>query len=170
MAIMDKKLELSDAQNIHTGVTITGFSVGSANVINLGTGYNCWNDTKYNDIGIQGMWLNVAVATTISPPSAELSIYLQTASTAAAATASTGATVLGKWKVTATGTSTTTGNFVAGKSLVRARLPAGTDIAPYAQYLGLLYHESQQTLASILTAGAVNAWISMDSESEAPRS
>jgi len=162
---MDAKWELSDAQTM-TGNGKVGFSVGSTNVINLGTGYDEWDNTKYNGIGEGGdLWLTIRVATAIQPGASTFKFILQSAATAAAAVLSQSAHELGSWTYT---TSTGGAKEVAGKTLVRAKLPAMNDATTYLQYLGLLYHVTATTVASAPTAGAFDAWISLDSESELP--
>lgn len=159
MAILDAKYELSDAQSV---MLLTAGSIGSTNVINLGTGYDEWGSTKYNDIGEGGdLWLNIMVNTALAPQSAVLKITLQGASSATTAKASTGATSFGEWTITG---DATTKNFAAGRALVRTKVPSGID----KQYLALLYEEKSGNTSSILTAGAVDAWIGNAVDSRFP--
>lgn len=162
MAILDAKLVLSDAQSL---AGLANHSVGSTNAINLGTGYNCWGDTEYNNIGEGGdLWLNVKVATTFTAGTGT-TVTLRTASTAANAASDAGTIV-----ATYGGDVGSGGTWRAGDTIVRAKVPAGYKAAtgvwtPLSQYIGLHYCNVNSALA----AGAVDAWISMDSESEATR-
>lgn len=158
MAILDKKLEFADALACTTSASA---SLATSNVINLGTGYNEWGDTAYNNIGEGGdIWFNVRVATTITPALCVFTLYLVTAS--AAATCLLGTTTGGTagtriYEQTITGQAHT-----AGTTLVRVKVPAKA----FQQYCALYLNNS----ATAITAGALDAWLSLDSESEMPTS
>jgi hypothetical protein len=155
MAILDKKLEFCDALSVVADASAT---IATSNVINLGTGYNCWGDTKYNDIGEGGdLWLNVAVATTMTPAAVGLTFDLHAASSASAALLN-GASDIASWTWKSYAVSA-----VAGTSLVRAKIPPSPSSL---QYLALYITNA----ATAITAGAIDAWISLDSESGVPRS
>jgi hypothetical protein len=160
MAILDKKLEIADNLTFTTSASV---SLATFNVINLGTGYNCWTDTIYNNIGEGGdLWLNVRVGgTSILPVASVFTLYLVTAS--AAATCLLG-TVLGGVAGTILAQKTITGQaHTTGKTLWRVKIPASTEMS---QYLALYMVNS----ATAITAGTVDAWIGLDSESEVPTS
>jgi hypothetical protein len=160
MAILDKKYELMDNLSF---ITTASLSLATSNVINLGTGYNCWGDTKYNDIGEGGdLWLNIRVGgTTIAPAGCVFTLYLVTAS--AAATCLLGTTT-GGVAGTILAQKTITGQVhTTGKTLWRVKVPASTEMS---QYLALFMNNS----ATAITAGTVDAWIGLDSESEVPTS
>jgi hypothetical protein len=164
MAIMDSKLELCDAQSI---AGVASYSLASTNAINLGTGYTCWDETAYNEN--EDLWLNVAVATTFTPAAigpAATTIYLKTATTAAVAKTAAGTTVR-SWAFEA---NSLQGSMVAGQTLIRERLPKGYHVTgqykPLSQFIALWFANN----ATIITAGAIDAWLSVDGESELPRS
>jgi hypothetical protein len=167
MAILDSILELSDAQSV---AGVSSYSLASTNAINLGTGYNCWDDTKYNDLGEpKDIYLNVQIATTFAPDdlgSTAFTIYLKTATTAAVARTAAGTTVR-SWVF---GGSSLTGSLVAGQQLLRERIPSTYNVngieTPLSQYLALWF----LNCATIITAGALDAWVGMDSETPAPKS
>lgn len=145
MAIMDGKLELYDA----TDITMAGGTSLLSTVLDLGIGYDTWGNSKTPDIGEGGdLWLNVKVATTITPTAAYPLLYLYTHTTAVV----TSGTELAHKTLEATPT--------AGNSVWRLKLPAGT----ISRYLGLNFLAS----ATAVTAGALDAWIGLDSESEVP--
>jgi hypothetical protein len=162
MAILDKKLELMDDLSFIIGASV---SIVTSNVLNLGTGYNCWADTKYNDIGEGGdLWLNIRVGgTTILPAACVFTIYLVTDSTAANCLLgrdTTSGLPLGSILAQKTITSM---SHTTGKTLWRVKVPASTEME---QFLALYIVNS----ATAITAGTVNAWIGLDSESEVPTS
>jgi hypothetical protein len=168
MAIIDSTLELCDAQSI---AGVASYSLASTNVINLGTGYNCWDDTKYNDLGEpRDLVLNVQVATDFAPvslsPTAAFTIYLKTATSAAVARTAAGTTVR-SWAFPG---SALTGSLVAGQQLLREKIPSTYNVdgieTPLSQYLALWF----LNCATIITAGALDAWVGMDSETPAPKS
>jgi hypothetical protein len=168
MAIIDSTLEFCDAQSI---AGVASYSCGSTNSINLGTGYNCWDDTKYNDLGEpKDLVLNVQVATDFAPVSlsatAAITIYLKTATSAAVAKTVSGTTVR-SWAFAG---SALTGSLVAGQQLLREKIPSTYNVngveTPLSQYIGLWF----ANCATAITAGAIDAWIGMDSETPAPKS
>jgi len=147
MAVLDKKLELMDAAAI-TGI---GAATVSSEVLDLGTGYNCWDVANTPDIGEGGdLYLNVRVATTLSTvgasPAATVDFYTHTAAGVASGTRLIEATIESA--------------AAAGADVMRYKIPAGK----VSRYAGIVVTIGGSTLA----AGALDAWIGLDSESPLP--
>ena len=145
MSIIDAKLEMCD--NIALGTT-AGANALIGDVIDLGARRNFYDAAVTGDIGEAGdMWLNVKVSTLLaSSGSATCTVALYHHTTAAVAS---GAIVSGM-------TATTGASSAAGTTLIRAKLPAGT----INRYIGIC----SDIDTAALTAGSVDAWISMDGE------
>jgi hypothetical protein len=164
MAILDKKLEFCDAMSIAGAVAATK---ASTNTINLGSGYNCWNDAIGNNIGEGGdLWLNVRLPTAIAPVSTCHRISLMTGDTAASCVTFWNAATVAFWSFMASDPKSKT-----GKTLIRYKIPPGYDdgLGVY-QPLGAFLALNFQNMGTTCTAGNVDAWIGLDSESEVPRS
>jgi hypothetical protein len=148
MAILDKKLELMDAASIAGAPAATV----SSEVLDLGTGYNEWGVANTPNIGEGGdLYLNIRVATLIeaaggSTPFATCKLWTHTTATVASGT-------LLLTQVIGTAAA-------AGVDVLRAKIPAGT----ISRYLGLVTTVGAVTI----TAGALDAWIGMDTESPLP--
>jgi hypothetical protein len=171
MAIMDKKIEFSDAQAICAftagdAAGIAAYSVASTNVINLGTGYNCWGDTEYNKL--DNAVLNIRCAADFTNASGTV-IYLKTHSSASTVATVSGTTVK-SWTIGSTA-GTATGPIKAGMTLVKEQMPLGYSVGagiwtPLSQYIALWF----ANLNTPMAAGSIDAWIALDAESEVPRS
>lgn len=149
MAILDGQLEWMDATSIAGAGAAT---ISAAAYTDLGVAYNEWGTERTPDIGEGGaLWVNARVATAIagaggSNPYATLNVYTHTASNIGS-----GTLLITKAISTAA---------AAGTTVLRQKLPAGT----ISRYLGC------EVLigATTLTAGALDVWVSLDSESELP--
>ena len=143
MSIKDFKLEMCNDEALGTsqaGATLIG------DYIDLGAMKDAWGSAITPDIGEAGeLWLNVKVSTAITSsgsPAVTVALYHHTAAAVAS-----GAVLM---------THTAVGETVAGVTLIRAKLPAGT----INRYLGIC----PAIVTADLTAGSVDAWISMDGE------
>jgi hypothetical protein len=168
MAILDGTLELCDAKSLVMDAMSagTGVIVGT-NYVNLGTGKNCWGDTIYNPIGRVPMWLNIVCQEATAPLGVKIRFELMTNSSAAA----TGDTVC-SFEASSTTTPAATGGFpmIAGHTLVRAPIPQGYYISGVWKNLQQYLYLSMTNMGTAITDGNVDAWISLDAESEAPSS
>lgn len=145
MAAIDKKYEFMDATSI---IQNAAASVTS-DISDLGTGYTAFDVAETPDIGEGGdLWLNVRVATAMTPATTGLVLTLYTHTSPSIA--------LG----TALAAKTISSAQAAGVSLWRQKIPAGT----ISRYLGM----TALCNATTCTAGAIDAWIGLDSESELP--
>lgn len=147
MAIIDKKLELCDAQTLVGAISSDVLSTE----LDLGIGYDGWGQSRTPDIGEGGdLYLNVRMAgtTALAPATHTGTLYLYTHT----ATTVKSGTLLATKAVAA--------SSAGGTSLWRLKIPAGT----VQRYLGLVYTAN----ATTCTAGALDAWIGLDSESEVP--
>ena len=143
MSIKDAVLSMCDG-------TALGTSIASAalkgDYIDLGAQRDFYDGAKTPDIGEGGnLWWNCYLTTSVASsasPVITIALYHHTtASVASGAALITGASVL---------------EVAAGKMIARTKLPAGT----INRYLGTVV-----TIASAaITAGAIDSWISMDSE------
>lgn len=164
MAILDKKLEFCDAMSIAGAV---GATKASTNTINLGSGYNCWGDAIGNNIGEGGdLWLNVRLPTAVAPVSVGMLISLITGDTAAETVTFWNAATVAFWSFMVADPKSKT-----GKTLIRYKIPPGYDngLGVYTP-LGAFLNLNFTNLGTVCTAGNVDAWIGLDSESEVPRS
>lgn len=142
MSIRDARLMMcngtSAIQNVG-GPTLIG------DYIDLGAQRDFYDSAKTPDIGEGGnLWLTVKVTTTLVGASSVVTFALYHHTAAAVAS---GAALI---------TSADVGEATAGTTVIRQKLPAGT----INRYLGICL-----TVASAnQTAGVVDAWISVDSE------
>lgn len=144
MAILDGKLEFSDAQSM---ILSSAASVISTNVTNLGASeVNCWGDSLGPDIGRGGeLWWSVFVETAFVGDGGTITAYLYTHTAA---------------------TSIHTGTLLAQLAITVAEGVAGwkeaIKVPPAAmlQYIGVYYTCS----GAAVTAGTVNSWIGLDYE------
>jgi hypothetical protein len=169
MAILDAKLEICDAKDMTAAAGsagATGVIVGT-NYLNLGTGYNAWGDTIYNPFGRVPMWLNIVCTTATAPLGVNVRFDLMTNSSAAAS----GDTVC-SFYASSTTTPAATGGFpmAAGHTLVRAPVPQGYYLSGVWYNLKQYLYISMQNYGTAITAGNIDAWISLDAESEVPSS
>lgn len=160
MSILDKKLEFMDATSIAAAAATT---VGSDNILDLGVAYDAWDQSLGGSPGEAGrLYFNARIATTLTAPAVQSTgwtalesptIYLMSY-TAAKYYLNLGTTLISQQFALTNATS------VAGKAICRAKVPAGvTD-----RYLYVIV----KTGASAISTGAVDAWLSLDSESELP--
>ena len=148
MAILDKKLELMDAQVITGNENAT---TTSDYYIDLGTVSDEWGASKAltpNETG--GLWLNCRIGTTCTPATVAFTVNVYSHSTT---TPSSGTAFISKAWTAAKG-------IAAGQTIIRQQLPAGE----LARYIGATVVSG----ATTITAGALDMWISKDSESEYP--
>ena len=141
MSIMDAKLEFSDAQLISASSAST---VSGTNEFVMSTVYDAWGTSITNDIGEgnNGLVVNFSVATALNASAYVVAkVYHHTASGV------TSGAVLG--------TTTFAAADVAG-TRKSVRIPAGT----VNKWMGVQY----STVGSNMTTGAMNAWLSLDSE------
>lgn len=145
MAILDKKLEMLDATSCVYNAT-SALEIGD--VLDLGLGKDAWDQSITPDIGEAGdLWVNVRVATAFGTgTTATLDLYTHTT-----ATVESGTKLI---------TASIAASSAAGKSIIRQKVPAGT----ISRYLGFYLTVG----ASAVTAGALDGWIGLDSESELP--
>ena len=145
MAIMDSKLLLSDAQAITTLA-----STASSNVIDQYIGKDFYGTAQSNVPGIGGnLWLNVWVDTAFT--NGTPSVGTLTAKLVHCATEGGTYTGTGIASAAVVGSS-----LVAGYKLLRVKLPPGL-----SRYIAVRY----VTATSGWTAGKVNAWVGLDTES-----
>ena len=143
MSIKDAVLSMCDGTAL--GTSIAGAAL-KGDYIDLGAQRDFYDGAKTPDIGEGGnLWWNCYLTTSVvssASPVITIALYHHTtASVASGAALITGATVLEE---------------AAGKMIARTKLPAGT----INRYLGTVV-----TIASAaITAGAIDSWISMDSE------
>ncbi len=153
MAILDGKLELMDATSITGAAAAT---VGS-DYIDLGTGYDTWDQTQTPNIGEGGeLYLNVRVATALSQtgganvtPLLKLTLFTYSV---AGDMEGLGSTLIYR--------EMTLAQTVVGSAIIRAKIPAGE----CKRYLQLMSQVGKTTVS----AGALDAWVSLDSESDYP--
>ena len=145
MAILDKKLVMFDNDSI----------VGDANAstasteLDLGIGYDAWDQSQTPDIGEGGdIYVNVNLSSDMKPATHAGTLYLYTHTS----TTVTGGSVIMTQAVAAAGKT--------GKQLMRAKIPAGS----VKRYIGLVYTSN----ATTCTSGALDGWLSLDSESALP--
>lgn len=145
MAVLDAKLEFSDAQALAS--VSSGASVVSTNVTNLGASEtDCWGNSITPDIGEGGeLEFNVAVDTALVGSSAALDCKLVTK--ASSASISSGGTTLATLTIPATS---------AAGTRKSVKVPSGT----IYQYTGVLYAAS----GGALTSAKINSWINLDHE------
>jgi hypothetical protein len=169
MAIIDSKLELCDAKDITAAVGSAGATaiIVGTNYLNLGSGYNEWGDTKYNPFGRVPMWLTIVCTTATAPLGVSVRFDLMTNSSAAAS----GDTVC-SFYASSTTTPAATGGFpmIAGHTLVSAPVPTGYYLSGVWYNLKQYLYLSMQNYGTAITAGNIDAWISLDSETGVPRS
>ncbi|MHC4751933.1 MAG: hypothetical protein ACYTFW_18925 [Planctomycetota bacterium] len=140
MAIMDAKLEFSDAQVISCA---SGSEMISENVIQMNSVKNAWGTAITGDYGEgnNGLVVNVQVATVFEASARMIAkLYTHTASAVQSGTA------IGD-----------TGYFAAAAAVgtkKQIRVPAGT----MQKYIGLGYSVS----GSSMDTGAVDAWLGLD--------
>lgn len=143
MAIIDSKLEFSDAQVISASSAST---VTSTNAVYLGTGFkNAWGTTITSDPGEgnNGLVVNFQIATALNASAYIVAkVYHHTASAAVASGAS-----LGEVTFSAADVAGTRKTF---------RLPSGT----INKYLECAY----SVVGSNMTTGAIDAWLGLDTE------
>jgi hypothetical protein len=137
MAILDKVLELCDNQDVHLGSTSTAIS---DNVINLGAANLALG------AGTELM-LNVRINTAFAVDGATLTTALMTDSDAA----------IGGGTTIFTTPALAGSALTAGKWILRVSIPHEA----LEQYIGLKFTIGTSTE----TAGTVDAWISLDSQS-----
>ena len=140
MAIMDAKLELSDAQSVSGGSAVV-----SSNVLDLsgGNAKDAWGNADTPDIGEGGtLELNVRVNTAMAGSGITCAVTLVTK--AADASIGSGGTTLA--------TLTFPAESAAGTKM-SVKVPAGT----VYRYLGVVY-----TPSGTLTSSKFDAWIGMD--------
>jgi len=145
MAIMDSKLIFSEDQ----ALTTTG-SANSTNIVDLGAGYDAFGSAASANPGqaAKPLWLNVRVGTAFaSAGSATLTVALQHCATVGGTytQANIATPAIGK------------ASLVAGYNILSVPLPVNLN-----RYLKLVYTVG----TADMTAGTVNAWIGMDSESD----
>lgn len=153
MAVIDSKLEIWDATTI-TGAAenMRSVQIASNNAIDLGTFTDGWDNSITGNVGRNGrLWLNVHSATTFAaaswgPPICMIQVWSHTA------TPPTSGTLIAEFPMNSIAT--------AGTCVVNAPIP-GTQTK---RYLGLAVRLTSTTI----TAGALDAWISLDAETPLP--
>ncbi len=142
MAIMDAKLEFSDAQVISAS---SASAVLSSNVFSLNSVKDAWGSAKTNDIGEgnNGLVVNLQIATDLN---ASCRLICKLLTSTASALISSG-TELGQVTFAAT---------AAAGTQKQIRVPAGT----IYKWLGMHYSVS----GSNMTTGAIDAWLGLDHE------
>lgn len=147
MSIKDARLSMCEGTAI--GTSVAASVVLKGNYIDLGAQRDFYDGARTPNIGEAGnLWLNVKVTTAVtsSGSSAAVGIFLYHHTTASIAS--------GAALISATGLAK--GTMVAGYTVIRQKLPAGT----INRYLGICTTID----SSALTAGAIDAWISVDGE------
>jgi hypothetical protein len=143
MAIMDAKLEFSDAQSLTSGAAA---SEPGTNVIKMGTVKDAWGTAITNDIGEgnNGLVVNFQVAASCgSETDGTFKVYTHTTSTISAGT------LIGQVSCMASGLT------IAGTKR-NVRIPAGTVL----QYIGVTY----SAVSSAFTGLEMDAWLGLDTE------
>jgi hypothetical protein len=153
MAVIDSKLEIWDAETI-TGAAENSASklIASNNAIDLGLGTDGFGNSITPDIGRNGrLWLNVHSATSFAAasyrsPLCMIQVWTHTTSDCRAGN------LIAEYPMLSLAT--------AGTTVVNAPIP-GSKIK---RFIGLAVRLSSTTI----TAGALDAWISLDAESQVP--
>jgi len=141
MAIMDARLEFSDAQVISAS---SASAVLGTNVFDMSTKKNAWGTAITGDIGEgnNGLVVNFQVATALNASAYVVAkVYHHTTSAVASGS------VLGSVTFAAADTAGTRKNF---------RIPSGT----VNRWVGVQY----STVGSNMTTGAMDAWLGLDTE------
>ena len=144
MAIQDAKMMFSIGQALTSSGT-----TDSTNTISIGTGLDAFGDSIELDPGAQGdIWLNVLVTTDFATTGSTttLSVALHDA----------GGAILTSSTITC---GDSCENLTAGTRIWRTTIPAGTDVNTP---LKLVYTITNTDFS----AGKVDAWLGLDSESE----
>lgn len=137
MSILDKKLELSDNQDVHLG---SGSAAQSDNIIDLGA--------AYLQLGAgERLMLNVRINTAFAVDDATLTTSLMTNSTT---DVDGGTTILSTAALAGSA-------LTAGTWILRQSIP----LEVLQQYIGLNYAIGTSTESE----GTVDAWISLDTQS-----
>jgi hypothetical protein len=163
MSIIDKKFELMDATSIAAENAAT---VGS-DILDLGVAYDAWGQSITPNIGAgNGMFLNCRIATTLAitttlNPDTEAYYPVRDAPTwylmshsASNSAYSQGVTLL-QGRIGYTNETS-----VAGSDVFRGKIPAGE----IKRYLSLVVLAGSSTIVT----GALDAWLSLDTESLLP--
>lgn len=151
MAIQDANLLLSNGQALTTVA-----SSSSTNLIDLGAGKDFWGTTNYSHPGqTASMWLNVVVSTTFTGSATTATLQCRLLG----GLATTPATVL--LSNAAKRVSTANKTLNAGKSVWQIALPR---FESNVRYIAVRYIVGTTTFS----AGAVDAWISLDAPQAHP--
>lgn len=141
MAIIDAKLEFSDAQILSLASASARLST---NVVSLATCLDAWGASETNDIGEgnNGLTVNFQVAVALEADADLVAkVYTHTASAVASGT------LLGEVSIAESSVAGTRAQF---------RIPAGT----VQKWIGVQY----SVVGSDMVAGAMDAWLGLDAE------
>jgi hypothetical protein len=163
MSILDGKLEFMDATSIaaDNAVTVEG------DVLDLGVAYDAWGQSITPNVGSgNGLYLNCRIATTLAitttlNPDTEAYTPVRDAPTWFLCTHSsaTGAYWAGETLMRGR-IGYTNATSVAGSDVFRGKIPAG-EIKRYLSFIVLAG-------SSTIVTGALDAWLSLDTESLLP--